>query len=111
MIGALRRIKALFTKSSIERDMDTEMRIHLDMLAEEYQHSGMSREEAQHKARLRFGNVGQIKERSRDIRGAGLLGDLVQDLRYAGRIFQRSPLVSAVIVLSVGLGIGGSTAV
>jgi len=111
MISPLRRIKALFTNSAIERDMDVEMRVHLDMLTEEYQRSGLPRDEAQRQARLRFGNVSQIKDRSRDIRGAGLLGDLLQDLRYAGRIFWRTPLVFAVIVLSLGVGIGGSTAV
>src|SRR5436190_15705218 len=99
MIGIFSRIKALFTHSAMERDMDVEMRVHLDMLADEYQQSGMPRDEAQRKARLRFGNVSQIKDRSRDIRGAGLLGDLVQDLRYAVRMFWRTPLVSGVIVL------------
>src|ERR671925_318018 len=36
---------------------------------------------------------------------------MIQDLRYAWRSIARMPLVSAVIVLSLGVGIGVNTAV
>jgi predicted permease len=36
---------------------------------------------------------------------------VLQDLRYAFRTFRRSPLVAAVAVITLGLGIGGATAV
>src|SRR5258705_13707157 len=82
---ALVSLKALFSRDAIEREMNDEMRLHMDLLAEEYERSGMPIEDAKRAARQRFGNVSHIQERSRDIRGAGLLEDLRRDLQYAGR--------------------------
>ena len=36
---------------------------------------------------------------------------LMQDIRHAGRVFARTPLVTATVLLTIALGVGGSTAV
>src|SRR5690348_8983915 len=84
------RIKALFMRSRMERDIDDEMRLHLDLLTEKYEQSGMRRSQAARAARRQFGNVALMKERARDLRGGGLLVDLFQDLTYALRAFRQS---------------------
>src|SRR5262245_15911054 len=107
---AYNRLKALFTPDTVQHDMDREMRLHLDLLADEYERGGMSPENARRTARRRFGNLSHIKDRGHDIRGAGILEDLKRDIHYAGRMLLRSPLFSAVIVLSLAGGIGANTA-
>lgn len=40
-----------------------------------------------------------------------MLSEFVRDLRFGARLLRRSPGFAAVAVLSLGLGIGGATAV
>src|SRR6266404_5282693 len=89
--AAYRRVKALFLGKALDRDMDKEMRVHLDLLVEEYERTGMSPEEARRSASRRFGNLLQLKERGRDIRGAGILEELLRDALYAVRNLRRTP--------------------
>jgi predicted permease len=86
------------------------MQLHVDLIAKEYEQAGMPAEEARLAARRRFGNVSLMKERGRDIRGAGILDDLRRDFLYALQIFRRTPVFATVIVLSLALGIGANTA-
>ncbi len=61
-----------------------EVRFHRDRLIEDYMAAGMDREEAERRAFLEFGDVAQIEEACRDVRGRWL-EDLAKDLRYALR--------------------------
>ena len=107
---ARRRLRALFSKADLDREMDEEMRLHLAMEAEELVRAGLGHEEAARRAHVAFGGVERHKEDARDARGVRLLEDLAQDVRYAFRGLRREALFTAFIVATLALGIGASAA-
>src|SRR5262245_20349632 len=95
----LTRLKALVRGSAIDRDMDKEMSLHIEMLTEEYKRAGMPADDAHQAALRRFGNPTQLKERGRDILGAGLLEEIRRDLLYGYRMLRRNPGYTAIALV------------
>jgi putative ABC transport system permease protein len=69
-----------------EQELDDEIESHLRMAAEDHMQRGEAREEAGYAARRKLGNVGLIKEVTRDVWGGNWMGALLQDLRYGLRV-------------------------
>ena len=107
----LRRIVAFFTWSARDREMDREMAFHIESITRDLIASGMDAADADREARQRFGRVRQLKEEGHDIRSAQVLDDLSRDVRHMARGLRKSPVFTITVVLTLGLAIGGNTAI
>ncbi|HKH46582.1 MAG TPA: ABC transporter permease [Thermoanaerobaculia bacterium] len=104
-------IRSLLRRDQVEEELDEELRFHLDMETAKLLKRGLSPAAARREALRTFGGVEKTKEQCRELRATRWLEDLVRDVRYGARTLLRSPGFSAVVVLTLGLGIGANTAI
>jgi len=94
-----------------DADLDRELNSDLELEVEEQRERGLSPEEARLAALHAFGNPTLIREQSHLAWGLEWLESFLKDVACGMRSLLRSPALTAVALLSLGLGIGANTAI
>lgn len=105
------RLRSIFRRSQVERDLDDELQFHMEQRIAQEIAAGRTTEDAREAARRAMDGLDQRKEECRDMRRVNYIDDLFRDLRYAAHSLRRSPLFAVLAVLIMALGIGANTAV
>lgn len=105
-----RRLDVLLRKNVVEDELDDEIRFHLEMEIRQHIASGLTPLEARRRALIDFGGVERFKEEVREVRGARVLDDFVQDVRVAARSLPRQPVFLITVLVTLAVGIGGNVA-
>ena len=105
------RLRSLFRRDAVERELDDELRDHLEQKRAHYIAAGLSPEEAARAALRDFQGLELSKEQCRDTRRLNLIDNLQRDFRHAARSLRRNPGFTLVSVLILTLGIGANVAI
>ena len=117
--GISRYVRLALLRSRAAEDVDAELTFHLEMKTEALVRAGLAPAAARAEALRQFGDVERFARdcraltagRERDVRRRERLESVWQDVRVAARGLRRSPVYALVAVLTLALGIGGTTAV
>jgi len=104
------RLVASVTRQRNEGRLREEIEEHLALQTDANVSAGMSVEEARRQAVLRFGAPETVKESYRDQQRLPLLEIFVSDIQSAFRSFIRNRGTTAVVILTLALGIGANSA-
>ena len=101
----------LFRKRAIEQALDDELRSAVEALTQEKIEQGLSQSVARREALIEIGGIEQVKEGVRRVRAGHLVEVVAMDIMYSLRRLRRNRSFTALAVLTLALGIGGTTAI
>jgi hypothetical protein len=109
--GLLRQLRTIFRRDVVDRERHDEMAFHIEMQTQQFIREGLSPAEARRAAPRAFGGLERYREERRQASWVRVIEDALADLRYAVRSLGRRPGFAAAVALTLGLGVGGTSAI
>ena len=104
-------LRMLLRKERVEAELDEEVRSYVAAVADEKIENGMHPTEARRQALAESGGLEQVKQAVRDQRASTFAESVIQDVRYGLRQLRRNPAFAWTAAITLGLGIGATTAI
>ncbi len=105
------RLRSIFRRTRVERELEEEFRFHLDQLIAQELQAGKTAEDARRAAMRAMDGIERQKENCRDVRRVPYIESFIQDLRNGLQTLLRKPRFSAGVIGILALGVAASTAV
>ena len=106
-----RRLRSVFQRTRVERELDLELQFHLDMLAAQKARAGLPPAVAARAARQAFGGVAGVKDDVRDVWLGRRIEAAIEDVRSGVRTLRAAPGFAFAVVLTIALAVGINTAI
>ena len=106
-----RGLRALTSGGAVDQDIADEVHHYFEEATAAFIARGLSPEEARRAARLEIASATAVTDQVRASGWEHIVGTALADVRYGARRLRAAPGFTAVTILTVAIGVGGTTAI